>query len=91
MLQRAVQAIAEVAEAGQDVFLSIETPIQRRDHDLQPRLHLLHGADAFRRGYLPVCRSIARDNQVGKVAFLATRVARRFRLPWEFIATGNPL
>ncbi len=35
--------------------------------------------DAFRRFYMPVCRSIARDNQVGKVAFLATRLARRFR------------
>jgi flavin-dependent dehydrogenase len=36
-------------------------------------------AAAFRRHYLPVCRSIAGDNRVGHVAFLATRVARRFR------------
>jgi flavin-dependent dehydrogenase len=35
---------------------------------------------AFREHYLPVCRSIAGDNRVGKVAFLATRVARRFSL-----------
>jgi flavin-dependent dehydrogenase len=34
---------------------------------------------AFRRHYLPVCRSIAGDNRVGKLAFLATRVARHFR------------
>jgi len=34
----------------------------------------------FRRHYLPVCRSIAGDNRVGQVAFLATRVARRFGL-----------
>jgi flavin-dependent dehydrogenase len=33
----------------------------------------------FRKHYLPVCRSIAGDNRVGKVAFLATRVARHFR------------
>jgi len=33
---------------------------------------------AFRRHYLPVCRSIAGDNRVGHLAFLATRVARRF-------------
>lgn len=37
-------------------------------------------AAAFRRHYLPVCRSIAGDNRVGHVAFLATRVARRFGL-----------
>jgi hypothetical protein len=35
--------------------------------------------EAFRRHYLPVCRSIAGDNRVGKLAFLATRVARHFR------------
>jgi flavin-dependent dehydrogenase len=34
---------------------------------------------AFRRHYQPVCRAIAGDNRVGKLAFLATRVARRFR------------
>lgn len=36
-------------------------------------------ADAFRRSYLPVCRKIARDNAIGKIAFDVTRVARRFR------------
>lgn len=35
---------------------------------------------AFRRHYLPVCRSIAGDNRIGKVAFLVTRLARRFPL-----------
>lgn len=36
--------------------------------------------EALRRHYLPVCRSIAGDNRVGKLAFLVTRVARRFGL-----------
>jgi hypothetical protein len=36
--------------------------------------------EAFRRHYLPVCRTITGDNRVGHVAFLATRVARRFGL-----------
>jgi flavin-dependent dehydrogenase len=35
--------------------------------------------DAFRRKFMPVCRSIARDNLIGKIAFLATRIARNFR------------
>jgi flavin-dependent dehydrogenase len=45
------------------------------------RTAVFHGVSeqAFRAGYLPVCRSIAGDNRIGKVAFLATRVARRFR------------
>ncbi len=34
---------------------------------------------AFERHFMPVCRSIAKDNQVGKVAFFVTRVARWFR------------
>lgn len=34
--------------------------------------------EAFRRRYAPVVRRIARDNAVGRLAFLATRVARRF-------------
>jgi flavin-dependent dehydrogenase len=33
--------------------------------------------DAFRRHYMPVCRSILRDNQVGKAVFGLTRLARR--------------
>jgi flavin-dependent dehydrogenase len=32
--------------------------------------------DAFRRHYLPVCRRIASDNRVGKVAFQFTRLAQ---------------
>ncbi len=36
--------------------------------------------EAFERWYLPVCRSIASDNRVGTVAFLVTRIARRFPL-----------
>jgi flavin-dependent dehydrogenase len=35
---------------------------------------------AFERRYMAVCRSIAGDNRIGKLAFLGTRVARRFRL-----------
>jgi flavin-dependent dehydrogenase len=35
--------------------------------------------EAFARWYMPVCRSIASDNRVGHVAFLTTRIARRFR------------
>jgi flavin-dependent dehydrogenase len=35
--------------------------------------------EAFARWYLPVCRSIAADNRIGHLAFLATRIARRFR------------
>lgn len=38
----------------------------------------ISGAD-FERHFLPVCRAIARDNAVGRVAFLVTRIARRFR------------
>ncbi len=37
-------------------------------------------AAAFERHYLPVCRAIAADNRIGKLAFLVTRVARGFRL-----------
>jgi flavin-dependent dehydrogenase len=36
--------------------------------------------EAFRRWYMPVCRKIARDNAIGKVAFDVTRIARRFRV-----------
>jgi len=36
-------------------------------------------AAAFERHYLPVCRAIASDNRIGKLAFLVTRVARGFR------------
>lgn len=35
---------------------------------------------AFERRYMAVCRSIAGDNRIGRIAFLVTRVARRFRL-----------
>jgi flavin-dependent dehydrogenase len=35
---------------------------------------------AFARRYMAVCRSIAGDNRIGKIAFLVTRVARRFPL-----------
>jgi flavin-dependent dehydrogenase len=35
---------------------------------------------AFERRFMPVCRSIASDNRIGKIAFLATRIARGFRL-----------
>jgi flavin-dependent dehydrogenase len=35
--------------------------------------------EAFRRRFMPVCTSIARDNLVGKFAFLVTRIARNFR------------
>lgn len=35
---------------------------------------------AFRRGYLPVCRAIAKDNGIGRVAFLFTRVVQRSRV-----------
>lgn len=34
-------------------------------------------ADDFRRHYLPVCRAIARDNQVGKVIYAFTRLVQR--------------
>jgi len=46
------------------------------------RAALFHGIseEAFRRRFLPVCRSIAGDNRVGKLAFHVTRVARGFRL-----------
>jgi flavin-dependent dehydrogenase len=45
------------------------------------RAALFHGIseEAFRRRFQPVCRSIAGDNRVGKLAFHATRVARGFR------------
>jgi flavin-dependent dehydrogenase len=45
------------------------------------RAALFHGVseEAFRRRFAPVCRSIASDNRVGKLAFHATRVARGFR------------
>lgn len=36
--------------------------------------------DAFRQHYMPVCRAIARDNQIGKAVFALTRLARRSRL-----------
>ena len=36
--------------------------------------------EAFERWFMPVCRSIAADNRIGHLAFLATRFARRFRL-----------
>jgi flavin-dependent dehydrogenase len=35
---------------------------------------------AFARHFAPVCRSIAADNQIGKLAFAITHVARRFAL-----------
>lgn len=34
---------------------------------------------AFARWYRPVCRSIGADNRLGHLAFLVTRIARRFR------------
>jgi flavin-dependent dehydrogenase len=37
-------------------------------------------AAAFRRGYLPACRRIARDNDVGRIAFFLTRLVQRMRL-----------
>ncbi|MBI5067504.1 MAG: hypothetical protein HZB56_04635 [Deltaproteobacteria bacterium] len=45
------------------------------------RAALFHGIseEAFRRRFQPVCRAIAGDNRVGKLAFQATRVARGFR------------
>jgi len=45
------------------------------------RAALFHGIseEAFRRRFLPVCRSIASDNRVGKLAFHVTRIARGFR------------
>ena len=36
---------------------------------------------AFERRYLPVCRSIAKDNRIGEVAFLATRIRARVQAP----------
>lgn len=43
---------------------------------------LLSGISAadFRRHYLPVCRDIANDNQVGKVIYTFTRLVQRYRL-----------
>ena len=35
--------------------------------------------EAFRRHFAPVCRSIANDNAIGKLAFWVTRFARGFR------------
>jgi flavin-dependent dehydrogenase len=35
---------------------------------------------AFRRRYLPVCRTIANDNRIGRLAFLFTRLIRHTRL-----------
>ena len=34
--------------------------------------------EAFARWYMPVCRSIGGDNRLGHLAFLVTRIARRF-------------
>jgi hypothetical protein len=49
-------------------------------------------AAAFERHFVPVCRAIAKDNAVGKVAFVATRIARGFRplrLAMLRMATGE--
>ena len=42
---------------------------------------VLHGVSTsdFRRHYYPVCRALARDNQIGKFIFRATRIIQRFR------------
>jgi hypothetical protein len=37
-------------------------------------------AEAFRRHYLPVCRNIAADNRIGRVAFRFTQVVQRAQL-----------
>jgi flavin-dependent dehydrogenase len=37
-------------------------------------------ADDFRKHYLPVCRALNRDNQVGKVIFLVTRLIQGLRI-----------
>jgi flavin-dependent dehydrogenase len=36
--------------------------------------------EAFRRRYLPVCRSIQGDNRIGRLAFVLTRVAQKLRI-----------
>ncbi len=49
---------------------------------------LFHGVagEDFRRHYRPVCRAIDRDNQIGKLLFLATRQLQRWRFTRRGIA-----
>ena len=70
-------AVPEMAAAGADTLVTGELREEWFNRAQEEGLNLF------------CCGHYA--TEVHGVKALAAEVARRFRLPWEFIATGNPL